>query len=62
LFRAALPPVVVFLQQGLHAGLPDLFRTLKQRGLTISLDTNESERQWMASSMSCCHMWICCYQ
>lgn len=31
----------VFLQQGLHAGLPDLFRTLKERGLTISLDTND---------------------
>lgn len=31
----------IFLQQGLHAGLPDLFRTLKQRGLTISLDTND---------------------
>ena len=31
----------LFLQQGLHAGLPDLLRTLKQRGLTISLDTND---------------------
>jgi sugar/nucleoside kinase (ribokinase family) len=31
----------IFLQQGLHAGLSDLFRTLKQRGLTISLDTND---------------------
>jgi sugar/nucleoside kinase (ribokinase family) len=31
----------LYLQQGLHAGLPDLFRTLKQRGLTISLDTND---------------------
>lgn len=31
----------IFLQQGLHAGLPELFRTLKARGLTISLDTND---------------------
>lgn len=31
----------LFLQRGLHAGLPDLFRTLKQRGLTLSLDTND---------------------
>jgi sugar/nucleoside kinase (ribokinase family) len=31
----------LFLQRGLHAGLPELFRTLKQRGLTISLDTND---------------------
>ncbi len=35
----------LFLQQGLHAGLPDLFRTLKQRGLTISLDTNDDPRR-----------------
>jgi len=31
----------LYLQRGLHAGLPELFRTLKQRGLTISLDTND---------------------
>jgi sugar/nucleoside kinase (ribokinase family) len=31
----------IFLQQGLHAGLPNLFRALKERGLTISLDTND---------------------
>lgn len=31
----------LFLQQGLHAGLPDLFRELKRRGLTLSLDTND---------------------
>lgn len=31
----------LFLQRGLHAGLPDLFRNLKQRGLTLSLDTND---------------------
>ena len=31
----------LYLQKGLHAGLPELFRTLKQRGLTISLDTND---------------------
>lgn len=30
-----------FLQQGLHQGLPALFRDLKGRGLTISLDTND---------------------
>lgn len=31
----------LFLQRGLHAGLPELFRTLRQRGITISLDTND---------------------
>ena len=31
----------LFLQKGLQAGLPDLFRTLKRRGLTLSLDTND---------------------
>jgi len=31
----------LFLQRGLHAGLPALFRELKRRGLTISLDTND---------------------
>jgi sugar/nucleoside kinase (ribokinase family) len=31
----------LFLQRGLHAGLPELFRNLKQRGLTLSLDTND---------------------
>lgn len=31
----------LFLLRGLHAGLPELFRTLKQRGLTLSLDTND---------------------
>jgi sugar/nucleoside kinase (ribokinase family) len=31
----------LFLQRGLHAGLPDLLRTLKRRGITISLDTND---------------------
>jgi sugar/nucleoside kinase (ribokinase family) len=37
----------LFLQKGLHAGLPDLFRVLKQRGLTISLDTNDDpEDRW----------------
>lgn len=30
-----------FLQKGLQAGLPGLFRALKERGLTISLDTND---------------------
>lgn len=31
----------LFLQRGLHAGLPELFRALKKTGLTISLDTND---------------------
>jgi sugar/nucleoside kinase (ribokinase family) len=31
----------LFLQKGLQPGLPELFRTLKMRGLTISLDTND---------------------
>jgi sugar/nucleoside kinase (ribokinase family) len=31
----------LFLQRGLHAGLPGLFRELKRRGLTLSLDTND---------------------
>jgi sugar/nucleoside kinase (ribokinase family) len=37
----------LFLQKGLHAGLPDLFRALKVRGLTLSLDTNDDpEDRW----------------
>jgi sugar/nucleoside kinase (ribokinase family) len=37
----------LFLQRGLHAGLPDLLRTLKQRGITVSLDTNDDpEDRW----------------
>lgn len=31
----------LFLLKGLHAGLPGLFRELKHRGLTVSLDTND---------------------
>ncbi len=31
----------LFLQRGLHAGLPALLRRLRQAGLTISLDTND---------------------
>jgi sugar/nucleoside kinase (ribokinase family) len=31
----------LFLQKGLQPGLPDLFRTLKRHGLTLSLDTND---------------------
>jgi len=31
----------LFLQRGLHADLPELFRNLKQAGRTISLDTND---------------------
>ncbi len=37
----------LFLQKGLHAGLPALFRELKHRGLTLSLDTNDDpEDRW----------------
>jgi len=37
----------LYLQRGLHAGLPDLLRRLKQAGLTISLDTNDDpEDRW----------------
>lgn len=31
----------LFLQKGLQPGLPELFRELKRRGLTISMDTND---------------------
>ena len=37
----------LFLQRGLHGDLPDLFRELKHRGLTVSLDTNDDpEDRW----------------
>jgi sugar/nucleoside kinase (ribokinase family) len=37
----------LFLQTGLHPGLPELFDTLRQSGLTISLDTNDDpEDAW----------------
>lgn len=37
----------LYLQRGLHVGLPDLLRRLKQAGLTISLDTNDDpEDRW----------------
>lgn len=37
----------LFLQKGLQPGLPDLFRDLKRRGLTLSLDTNDDpESRW----------------
>lgn len=37
----------LFLQRGLHPGLPDLFRELKRRGLTLSLDTNDDpDERW----------------
>ncbi len=37
----------LFLQRGLHAGLPELLRRLKKAGLTISLDTNDDpEDRW----------------
>jgi sugar/nucleoside kinase (ribokinase family) len=39
----------LYLQRGLHAGLPDLLHRLKQAGLTISLDTNDDpEDRWGA--------------
>jgi sugar/nucleoside kinase (ribokinase family) len=39
----------LYLQCGLHAGLPDLLCRLKQAGLTISLDTNDDpENRWGA--------------
>jgi sugar/nucleoside kinase (ribokinase family) len=37
----------LFLQKGLHADLPRLFRELKSAGLTLSLDTNDDpEDEW----------------
>lgn len=37
----------LYLQRGLHSGLPDLLRRLKQAGLTVSLDTNDDpENRW----------------
>ena len=37
----------LFLQTGLHRGLPELFQRLKSAGLTISLDTNDDPSgQW----------------
>ncbi len=37
----------LFLQSGLHAGLPELLRRLRSAGLTISLDTNDDpEDAW----------------
>ncbi len=37
----------LFLHRGLQADLPDLFRELKRRGLTLSLDTNDDpEGKW----------------
>jgi sugar/nucleoside kinase (ribokinase family) len=37
----------LYLQRGLHHGLPELLRRLKQAGLTVSLDTNDDpEDSW----------------
>ena len=37
----------LFLQTGLQAGLPALFRTFRERGMTISMDTNDDpEDRW----------------
>ncbi|MDE1160902.1 MAG: carbohydrate kinase family protein [Acidobacteriaceae bacterium] len=39
----------LFLQTALQPGLPELFRTLKARGVTLSLDTNDDpEDRWGA--------------
>jgi len=39
----------LYLQRGLHAGLPQLFARLKQVGITISLDTNDDpDDRWGA--------------
>jgi len=39
----------LYLQKGLHAGLPDMLRRLKRAGLTISLDTNDDpDDRWGA--------------
>ena len=39
----------LYLQRGLHAGLPELLQRLKQAGLTISLDTNDDpDDRWGA--------------
>ena len=39
----------IFLQTGLQKGLPNLLRTLAERGLTLSLDTNDDpEDRWGA--------------
>lgn len=39
----------LYLQRGLHAGLPALLKKLKEAGLTISLDTNDDPAdQWGA--------------
>ena len=37
----------LFLQTGLHAGLPELFKQLREAGLQVSLDTNDDpEDKW----------------
>ena len=37
----------LYLQKGLHQGLPELLRSLKSAGLTLSLDTNDDpEDRW----------------
>lgn len=37
----------LFLQKGMHAGIVELFKELKRRGLTLSLDTNDDpEDHW----------------
>lgn len=41
----------LYLQKGLHAGIVELVRELKQKGLTISLDTNDDPRNTWGSPL-----------
>jgi len=42
----------LYLQRGLHAGLPDLLSRLKKAGLTISLDTNDDPEDLWGSPLA----------
>jgi sugar/nucleoside kinase (ribokinase family) len=42
----------LYLQRGLHAGLPDFLRRLKETGTTISLDTNDDPDDRWGSPLS----------
>jgi hypothetical protein len=45
----------LYLQKGLHAGLPDMLLRLKRAGLTISLDTNDDpDDRWGAPCGTSC--------
>jgi hypothetical protein len=44
----------LFLHKMLQPDLPGIFRQLKARGLTLSLDTNDDpENRWAARCMTC---------